>query len=256
MKQAVRYQLAGSMELFEGGFSKQTFPWHYHDAYTVVLVETGAVEYLFRDGRVLVQKEELFIVNPYEAHFNRDAAAGGWTYRVFFLPEQWLQTGNGKSRWHFTRQAIPNAVLYAEAVNLFRLLQSATTQQLYNAGVQQLLSLLLAQVPATVFTPAVDERVLPAMQYIAAHLGEKLSISRLAHLCCMSHFHFQRVFKESTGLTVHHYIQQQRMEQGKACLRSNSNIAAVAMETGYFDQSHFHRQFRKMYGLTPGRFGR
>jgi AraC-like DNA-binding protein len=50
---------------------------------------------------------------------------------------------------------------------------------------------------------------------------------------------------------VKDYIQQQRTERAKDLLQSGKRIADTDFETGYFDQSHFHKSFRKMWGATP-----
>ena len=103
-------------------------------------------------------------------------------------------------------------------------------------------------------TTVFDRRILPAMQFINTHLDGKLLISQLARLCFMSPFHFQRIFKASVGLTLKAYIQQQRTELGKQQLMEGRPASEAVYDTGYFDQGHFHKAFKKMWVVNPTHF--
>jgi len=46
----------------------------------------------------------------------------------------------------------------------------------------------------------------------------------------------------------------QKIYKSKALLQNNISIAEVAIELGFFDQSHFHKAFKSVYALTPKEF--
>jgi transcriptional regulator GlxA family with amidase domain len=57
------------------------------------------------------------------------------------------------------------------------------------------------------------------------------------------------------GVTPHQYLAAQRIERAKQLLRSTSlTPSEVALSTGFADQSHFTKVFRRIAGTTPGRF--
>nr|MDJ0889072.1 helix-turn-helix transcriptional regulator [Desulfobacterales bacterium] len=60
-----------------------------------------------------------------------------------------------------------------------------------------------------------------------------------------------RRFKAATGITPHAYRMNCRIEQGRALLRQDGDIADIALACGFFDQSHFHRYFKAMTTVTP-----
>ena len=70
----------------------------------------------------------------------------------------------------------------------------------------------------------------------------------------MSESHFSRTFKHITGETPHQFALRLRLERASAALARSSSvgIASIAAECGFFDQSHFTREFRKKFGITPG----
>ncbi|UQZ88641.1 XRE family transcriptional regulator [Deltaproteobacteria bacterium Smac51] len=66
-----------------------------------------------------------------------------------------------------------------------------------------------------------------------------------------SRFHFIRLFRRDTGLTPHQYLLRRRVKLARALLSDRLSIADVALETGFYDQSHLDRYFKKVVGLSP-----
>jgi AraC family transcriptional regulator len=93
------------------------------------------------------------------------------------------------------------------------------------------------------------------VDYIQANLSADNSLQALADLAHLSPFHFCRLFKQSTGLSLHRYILQLRIEEAQRLLKKTTlAISDVANRLGFFDQSHFTMVFRKFVGTTPARW--
>lgn len=94
-----------------------------------------------------------------------------------------------------------------------------------------------------------------ATEYINENLTQNISLATMALMVQMSPFYFSRLFKQSTGLTPHQYLIKCRIEEAKQLLRiSNLSMAAIAIEIGFADQSHFTRHFKRYVGITPSQF--
>jgi AraC family transcriptional regulator len=99
------------------------------------------------------------------------------------------------------------------------------------------------------------ERLKRVQDYIEAHLDARLTLTELARVACLSAYHFSRSFKQTTGVGLHHYVTQRRLERAKMLLRrTNQPLAWVAQEAGFADQSHLSSTFRREIGVTPGYF--
>lgn len=93
------------------------------------------------------------------------------------------------------------------------------------------------------------------VDYLHTHLNEDLTLRRLADVLHISPYHFARAFKQSTGLSPHQYLLEQRVERAKKMLEGNrQSIAEIAYQLGFPSQSHFTVIFRKTVGLTPGAY--
>jgi AraC-like DNA-binding protein len=93
-----------------------------------------------------------------------------------------------------------------------------------------------------------------AREYIEANFNESISLAKLGELTDLSPFYLHRVFCEEIGLPPHAYQTQVRINRAKQMLRHRYSLAAVAVSTGFADQSHLTRHFQRLVGVTPGRF--
>jgi len=99
------------------------------------------------------------------------------------------------------------------------------------------------------------DRLKRVQDYIEAHLDDRLTLTELAGVACLSAYHFSRSFKQAMGVGLHHYVMQRRLERAKTLMRrTNQPLALIAQEAGFADQSHLNSTFRREIGLTPGRF--
>jgi AraC family transcriptional regulator len=94
-----------------------------------------------------------------------------------------------------------------------------------------------------------------AMDYINEHLGEDLSLTKIAAQVDMSQYYFCRLFKQSVGITPHKYLIQQRVERAKSLLRQRElTILDIAADCGFANPSHFAKYFRRYTGVSPQQF--
>lgn len=68
----------------------------------------------------------------------------------------------------------------------------------------------------------------------------------------MSKYYFCRLFKQSTGISPHQYLIQQRLERAKQLLlQSKLSITKIAQTVGFSEQSQLTRHLKRATGLTP-----
>jgi AraC family transcriptional regulator len=101
-------------------------------------------------------------------------------------------------------------------------------------------------------------RLRRVLDFIAAHVAQPIALAALAEAAGgMSVFYFSRLFRQSTGMTPHRYVQHARLNRARALLEKGTrDLLEVALATGFCDHSHLTRSFKRQFGLTPSEFQR
>jgi AraC-like DNA-binding protein len=101
-----------------------------------------------------------------------------------------------------------------------------------------------------------DPAVLRAREYLGDHLDSRVTLDELAAAAGTDKFRLVRLFRDATGMPPHRYQLAQRIRLARRMLERGVPIAAVAAATGFVDQSHLHRHFRRGLDLTPREYAR
>jgi AraC family transcriptional regulator len=101
-------------------------------------------------------------------------------------------------------------------------------------------------------------RLRAVVEYIEEHLDASPTLEEMAAVARLSPFHFARQFKTATGVPPHQYVIARRVKRAKQLLQGGGDLslAQVAAYAGFTDQSAFSHHFKRLVGVTPGRFRR
>jgi AraC family transcriptional regulator len=84
-----------------------------------------------------------------------------------------------------------------------------------------------------------------------------ISLQSMADAAGLSPFHFSRMFKAATGSSPHQYVLRRRIDVGaEMLLNRDDSVAAIALELGFADQSHFTMHFKRTHGVGPAGYRR
>ena len=99
-----------------------------------------------------------------------------------------------------------------------------------------------------------DRAVEDICELIKTQYSKDLTLSKLSVIAGLSPFYLQRMFVKKTGFSPHEYLVHIRIKKARELLMKGNEITHVAFETGFADQSHFTRCFKRLIGTTPGDF--
>jgi transcriptional regulator GlxA family with amidase domain len=91
---------------------------------------------------------------------------------------------------------------------------------------------------------------------LAEDLTRTPSLDELAGFARLPRFQLLRAFQSETGTTPHRYLRQLRLRNAQQLLTAGYSVARAAAESGFHDQAHLHRHFRRTFAATPGTFSR
>jgi AraC family transcriptional regulator, transcriptional activator of pobA len=128
----------------------------------------------------------------------------------------------------------------------------AAAPWLVEARLGVLTALLRRASPAAAPRPQDSPIVARALDHIARHALEPLSLVDVARAVGRAPSHLATRVKAETGESVGAWIAHARMAQARELLlRGDDTVDVVAEKVGYGSPSHFHRTFRSMHGLSP-----
>ena len=120
-------------------------------------------------------------------------------------------------------------------------------------GIAGVMYQLEGQPPSSARKDPVDE----ASNIISTSFDEPLEINQIAQDVGLSVSQLNRRFRAVYQMTPSQYLQRVRVhEASRALAESDETIGKVALDTGFYDQAHLTRTFRRWMGMTPSDFRR
>jgi len=269
MKDSIHYhRVSGGSDLIlsDGFYSEYEFKPHYHLDYHIGLVLDGVQRQQFQGQSVLLGPGRISVMPPGEIHDGCGHEQSEYRMRTFRISPD-LLAGSVEELCgrpvepFFAGAMIEDARIAGQLVQLFDGIQNPDglevmpVEQAWLNLFEPLLSQLKVVKPQDIAGGLSLAHLKQVQGYCHAHLAEKISLETLAELCGLSRYQFLRRFERSMGLTPHNWLTQLRLERACLLLRQpGHNLAQVASEVGFYDQSHFIRSFRKWYGIAPSHY--
>ncbi len=97
-----------------------------------------------------------------------------------------------------------------------------------------------------------DPLVAHALKLLASSSTRPIHIAEVSRLLGLSERQLERRFLQRVGVTPKRFATLRRFERAIASARTAPSLTAVALDAGYYDQSHFVREFRRFTGVSPG----
>jgi len=253
------------LELRRGFGVARPVPRHWHEEYQFCLIQSGASELEYRGTNFPTPPASLFMVHPGEVHSNRAHESSGCSYRTLFVDAELMRSAAAEvfGRESSTLPFLPTAVtsdteILRKYLNLHFAMERSSSSLEREGLLTDLLATLISRFAETRPAPRSlgheRQAVKLACNYLMENYVDNISLTELAHLAGLSPFHFSRVFSEAFGMPPHAFQTQLRVSRAKALLRLGRSISEVACETGFADQSHLNRHFKRLVEPSPGRY--
>ncbi|MCL2635987.1 MAG: AraC family transcriptional regulator [Betaproteobacteria bacterium] len=229
------------VELLASAGGAADYPWHSHVSSCVLgLVRRGAMT-LSRRGKAgesqrLLRAGEFFILRPHEAH--RLSAARPYALLNLCVDAQTL--------------AAPDRMKIIAG----RLSALCRDGWLHAAEYAALAAALEGMARTGAVAASGNDALDELRAFLETHPEENISLDELARRARLGKFQLIRRFRAHYGLTPHRFQMQSRLRRARrACLAATS-LTDLALAAGFYDQSHFIREFRKATGMTPSQYRR
>lgn len=247
-------------ELLRGRFSDFSYEVHTHDTACFALLTRGAIRIRTRGQEFTARKGDLYAIEADEPHAGCPIDERGWNLRTLYVDTNYLRSLVGESgrrraldiKGPIIRDPAMAAMLYAvhrcsqiEGPQLKR-------QELYMAFAARLLERHVSSARCHSSTAPEHRAIRVAREFIDHSIDRNISLTEIADAAGLPAHRLFRSFEKSTGMTPHAYQRQARVRLAKNLIRAHTPLGEIAAATGFSDQAHLTRWFRRMMGVTPG----
>ena len=230
-------------------FKKQKFKPHFHNNYSIGLILKGEHKLNINGKRELILPTQFKVINPNELHFVDESSQ--WSYINLLLEKSEIKRimpnifENKKEIIFKTK--IEDSALIALFLNLYRSKGSLEYEELLIEFIEKLLKYSSFDGGLRVNNASISK----AIDFINSHFLEDINLEAIAAVLNLSKYHTIKLFRKEFNLTPYQYILRLRVEYGVLLIKKGYPLSQIALICGFSDQSHFIREFKKIYGFTP-----
>lgn len=224
---------------------------HFHTHFGLALIEEGSLEITYDiQKRVTLDNHSIAIFNPHQIH--RSHAIGATGYYVLFLNKKWCQAL--QKDFYFYENILNNQKLYDSLKEIFyKILQTDIDAIEIDLHIyMQELFLLYARANVK----KEKDLVVQIKKLITTKCNVSFSVEDIAKHVGYDKSYLIRVFKKEVGLTPQQYILNEKVNCAKDLLTytTSTTLSNISVNAGFFDQSHFNRNFKGLFGTTPKKY--
>ncbi len=247
----------GIREVFHAQFVDHVYPPHTHDAWTLFILDEGAIRYDLEARHRGAAGARVTILPPHVVHDGRAATGTGFRKRVLYIGTEVLDErliGRAVDDPDIDDPALLRGLRALhralrdpdEALEAEETLATVTTRLLERLGDRTI---------AAVERPD-DEVAADLRDLLDVRRFEQLTLAEAGRLLHVSPAHLVRSFTRAFGIAPHGYLLARRIDAARRHLLEGEPVAQVATNVGFHDQAHLTRHFKRHVGTTPARFAR
>lgn len=250
---------AGGIERFEARFHGRAYAPHRHDTYALGVTIGGVQAFRYRGVERLSTPGHVIILHPDELH---DGAAGTnaeLRYRMLYLSPALIQQASGDEHaaLPFVREpVVDDPTLRAVLADALRDFDGGLEALARDDLVVRLAARLdgLAGKPQRPVRPRAWQAVERARDFLQENVRRPVRSEELEAVSGLDRFACARHFRACFGTSPHRFHMMRRLERSRAMIAAGEALAEIAVATGFADQAHFTRAFKRCYGVAPGRW--
>jgi AraC-like DNA-binding protein len=259
----------GQVEAMHAGFRGHVYHRHSHETYSLGVTESGAQAFSCRGAGHVSTAGLVMAFNPDDPHDGHAATGDGFTYRMIHLAPELLTsllgdlTGTEAGMPLFAAPVITDPALAAALRGLHRSLTGPASPLERSERLAGVTALAVRHATGRAREPQAGPGGLTARDRAAAadRVREFLrdadagaTLADVATAAGCSRFAAYRAFRDRYGLAPSEYQRQLRLRAARRALAGGAAVAEIAAATGFADQAHLTRWFRRCYGITPGAY--
>jgi AraC-like DNA-binding protein len=238
-----------------------TFPRHTHETYTIGLNYGGLGQFWCRGRMWTAYPGTLNLILPGEVHTGEPIGVN-WRYDNLYFDLDLVHGVMGQlglsAMPYFNASIVDDPTAKNALYHLVRSFKISAPKLEIETRVLALFRHVLTHTDNNrVPFEAVGKEAYMLKQvrdFLQDHHAEDISIEQVAAYVNLNPYYLIRVFAKNVGMPPHAYLLQVRLNYARKDLRTAKPLFDVALDNGFYDQSHLTNAFKKFYGITPNEY--
>ncbi len=245
------------MERIEARFHGSAFDLHRHDTYAIGVTLQGVQTFRYRGATRLSLPGQIIVLHPDELHDGGAGTEDGLRYRMLYLEPSLMLDCLGGASLPFVRDAVVRDDAFCTTLlSALGPLQQELDELFVDDFLAQLMQSLTrhAGQPAKPMAMTAWRAAALARDYLTENAMRPVRSGELEAITGLDRYALSRHFRAAFSTSPHRFLVMRRLQRARRMITAGEPLAQIAVEAGFIDQSHFNRQFKKAFGMTPGRW--
>ncbi|UVK43221.1 AraC family transcriptional regulator [Mesorhizobium sp. AR07] len=245
------------MERIEARFHGSAFDLHRHDTYAIGVTLHGVQTFRYLGATRHSLPGQIIVLHPDELHDGGAGTEDGLRYRMLYLEPSLMLDCLGGASLPFVREGVvTDAAFRGTLLSALGPLEEELDELFVDDFLAQLMQSLNrhAGQPAKPMTRTAWRAAMLARDYLTDNLARPVRSDELEAITGLDRYALSRHFRAAFSTSPHRFLVMRRLQSARRMIAAGEPLAQIAIEAGFNDQSHFIRQFKKAFGMTPGRW--
>jgi AraC-like DNA-binding protein len=253
-----RFSCFDGVEIKQASFLNKDFPTHFHHEWSLSLIKSGSEIIQSNNLEFQLHSDSLILLPPYLPHANKGHQNAGWEYASLYINKEAVQSIiSGIYSYLPKGHDSSYTISYnKELVNIFKqIIGKELTDSERELKIKKIIFSLLSEKETFDHNNSnkkiARKQINEIISFLKQNCEKKITLDDLSDQYKLDKYKLLRSFRASTGLTPQNYLTALRIEASKQLLFQRFPLVEVALETGFYDQSHFTNTFKKYVGVSP-----
>lgn len=245
------------MERIEARFHGSAFDLHRHDTYAIGVTLHGVQTFRYLGAARHSLPGQIIVLHPDELHDGGAGTEDGLRYRMLYLEPSLMLDCLGGASLPFVRDGVvADAAFCATLLSALGPLEQELDELFVNDFLTQLMQSLIRHggQSAKPMSRTAWRAAALARDYLTENLNRPVRSGQLEAVTGLDRYALSRHFRAAFSTSPHRFLVMRRLQRARRMIAAGEPLAQIAVEAGFSDQSHFIRQFKKAFGMTPGRW--
>ena len=233
---------------------------HFHSTFSIGVNKKGISTYTNSDKEYTLDKNMISIMNPNAVHSCNSCSEVLNEYYMLYIDKDWCKNiqksinGEVEEFVHVNEHILKDDEFY---INFLSLCEKLFSEISYLDKEDELINFFIKFFSLYIKVDSIevtDTKFKKIVAYLDENYRDNISLNELSDLFDLNPFYIIRLFKSQMNLTPHSYLLNVKINRAKELLKEGFSIVDTALECGFFDQSHFHKNFLKIVATTPNEY--